>query len=137
MAVLAIPAGCVVDGLFWAAITLDRSYLPTTFFDWITTKGLVFGLALALVPLVWRAGIWIERTWGAAIRTFAIMPVLTVIAVVAAELVFRSFPVQDLLWQSVRARAGYDYFAREISLLRLDEASRRHYGGDQPGVVVS
>ena len=132
-----IPAGWAIDGVFWTAITLDPAYLPSSLGAWFTRKGFFLGGVIALLPLFWMAGIWVEKKWGETMRRCAVIPVLVVVACLMAEWGFRSFPAQDLLWQSVRARAGFDYFAREISLLRLDEASRKHYGDKTPGVVVA
>jgi len=132
-----IPAGLAIDGVFWTAITLDPTYLPSSPDAWFTRKGFFLGGVFSLIPLIWLFGLWVEKKWGETMRRYAVIPVIVLVACLMAEWGFRSFHVQDLLWQSVRARAGFDYFAREISLLRLDEASRKHYGVDTPGVVVA
>lgn len=134
---LGIPAGFIVEGALWAAITLDANYMPTTFSGWITWKGFVFGAVFSMVPLVWMISIWLERKCGEVLRRYAVVPMLVVAAFLLFEFVFRQHMIQDMLWQSVRARSGSDYFAREVSLLRLDESYRRTLPESAPGVVVS
>jgi hypothetical protein len=61
----------------------------------------------------------------------------SVILVAAVELFARSYFHQSGLWQAVRARSGTDYFAREVSLFRLEDAARRAREPVPPGVVVA
>jgi len=137
ISVVGIPFGLIIDGLFWTALTLDRSYLPAKFGEWITLKGMLFGCAIAFVPVLWKIGLLMETKWGTILRKYAVVPVLVVAVLVLAELMLRLHPMQDFLWQSVRARSGTDYFAREISLLRLEAASVNAFPVEHPGIVVA
>lgn len=131
---IGFPLGCLLDGVLWAAVTLDRTLLPGSLSGWITAKGLTLGCGLSAIPLIWWAGIKIERHWGAQLRRCAVAPAGALLVFVIAELLLRSPYGQSLLWQSVRARAAENYFAREVALFRLDHAMRRDVA---PGVVVA
>ena len=132
-----IPAGLLFDGMLWVAITLDRAYMPQTPAAWITAKGLLFGLVIAAFPLAWLVGLFIENKTTSWNRRYSFAAILAVVCLMLAELFFRSYFFQSSLWLSVRSRSGSDYFVREISVLRLDEASRRAAHDDRPGIVVA
>lgn len=129
-----LPLGCLVDGALWAAVTLDRALLPSSWSEWITFKGLLSGVVLGAIPFMWRLGLWIERRWGGGLRRWGAAPIGTLLLFAGAEAGLRSGYGQSLLWQAVRVRAGEHYFAREVALFRLDHAQMRN---PAPGVVVA
>lgn len=132
--VIGLPLGCLLDGALWTAVTLDRSLLPASWSGWITIKGLLFGVAIGLIPLIWWWGTRIERKWGVWLRRRCIAPVGVLLLFLVAEMGLRSAYGQSLLWQAVRVRAGDNFFAREVALFRLDHALLRN---PSPGVVVA
>ena len=125
-----------MDGALWFAVTLDPAFLPAAGHGWLSVKGLFLGVILALFPWLWLAGIGLEERWGACWRRWGLVPLLTLLLVLGAEAAFRGYRAQDLFWQSVRARAGDAFFTREVSLFRLDVASKRAARARQPGVTV-
>lgn len=129
--------GCLLDGGLWSAVTLDRSLLPVSWSGWITVKGLLFGVATGVIPLIWWWGTRIERKWGFWLRRLCIAPVGVLLLFLIAELGLRSPYGQTLLWQAVRVRAGESYFARELALFRLYDAEVRRSPPERAGLVIA
>ncbi len=70
----------------------------------------------------------------AAERRWPVAPLLALLVVLLAEVLFRAEPVQSIFWQSVRARSGTQHLAREISRLRMEMANRAPH--PRPGLVI-
>lgn len=132
--IVGIPLGCLLGGLLWAFILIDRTFLPASFEDWISAKGLVVGVAFGFIPIFWIAGLHAERKWGCTLRRFGIAPLGAFLLFLAAEWALRTPYGQTVLWQGVRARAGENFFAREVALFRLGHAVTRN---PEPGVVAA
>lgn len=137
LAIAGFLLGVTSDAIRWAVITLDASLLPQRPGDWFGVQGLVAGCGFAALPLVWWLGLKLERRAGPVVRAVSLAGVISVILVVVLELFARSYFHQSGLWQAVRARAGTDYFAREVSLFRLEDAAQHARGIAPPGVVVA
>lgn len=135
--VFGLPLGALIVAGRWVLIALDTAYWPDTVRGWITPTGLAIGFTIALIPLFWRLSLYIERRVGAALRSACVAPIGALAVFLCAEAAARSFVGQEMLWQSIRARAGENYFAREVALLRLDHAALMREGKWDPGVVVA
>ncbi len=134
---IGLPLGMFIMGCLWGGILLIRSFCPSHWADWLSLKGLALGVCFSLIPLLWWVGIQIDRKTGYRLRRWPVAPVLGVLGVILFESLFRSMPGQSILWQAVRSRAGDQYLAREISLLRENAATLRNPASRQePGIVV-
>ncbi len=134
---LGLPLGLLAFGGRWVFMTLDPVHWPDSARAWITAPGLALGLVIALLPLLWRMGLYVENRWGGVIRRAGLAPLGAVGVFVCAEAALRSPAGQETLWQSVRARSGADFFAREVSLFRLDSVAQQRAAGLAPGIVVA
>ena len=130
------PLGLFLGARLWNIILLQKVRMPGHLMDWITPKGIVLGLILSLIPAFWWLTILLERKAGPWLRRWPAATLLGVAGFLLVEGLFRSFPAQSILWQSVRARAGNHYLARELSLLREDTAYCFHAGNTSPGLVI-
>lgn len=136
LALLGVAVGLFVGAGWWSGVLLDRQWLPATWLQWVTRRGLVLGLGLALIPAIWRVCLAFDARYGGALRKFSVAPFLALVVVLGAESAFRLFRVQDVFWHSVIARAGEQFQAREVGLFRLDAASAQN-GKHPSGYVVS
>lgn len=138
LAVAGFIVGNLITGGMWAAVTLDRTFLPASPTAWFSFKGAVLGFGFAMFSLVWWGGLKMERVMGAGFRHLGVAALLAILMVAGAEFTSRSFMARDLLWQAVRVRAGSsDYFAREVSLVRISDQYYRAAPPVEPGILVA
>lgn len=131
---LGLPLGLLIGAHLWHAILLDPAFAPRQLSDWLKPDGLAIGVFLAAIPLLWRAGIWLEQRFSLRRRPWPVAPLLAGLSVLLAEGIFRTPLSQSIFWQSVAARSGNQHLAREISLLRMDAAVTS--SSATPGLVV-
>lgn len=124
--VAGIPLGLLLKGSVWSGVLLNASFLPARWVDWLSPLGLLIGLGIALIPLIWRLVLAAEERLGAGMRRRPVAPMLAVLCFVLIEMVFRTHWGQGLFWQAVIARAGTQAQAREVGLYRLHDATERH-----------
>ena len=124
----------IANGL-WASILMDTTYLPHTPMGWVSIKGICLGLIFALLPWLWRLGIWIEQHRVLALRQWPAAPLLAIAGVLLANAGLETRTGQSIFWQTVRARAGDRHDARELSLLREDSSACQSYT-PSPGAVL-
>jgi hypothetical protein len=134
---LGIPLGCLIVEARWAAIMMDAAFLPRTATGWLSANGIALGVALGLFPLLWALGLRLERRWGNCLRRCGVAPLGALAMLLCAEGAARSVFGQETLWQAVRARAGDNFFAREVALFRLEHVSHCRAPRGEPGVVVA
>lgn len=128
------PVGLLIGAELWRVILLDRAFAPHQLADWLNPKGVAIGLALAALPLLWRFGIGLEQRFPSKLRRWPVAPLLALAGLLLGEGLFRTGLAQSIFWQSVRARAGNQHLARELSLLRMEAAALGSH--PRPGLVV-
>lgn len=136
LSLLGIGLGLILGRLSWPIALLNRAEIPALSLAWVTPHGLGLGLVLGLLPWIWRGGIWLEQERGWDVRRWPAAPLLAVLGVVGIELALRSFTGQSLFWQAIRARAGNQHQAREVSIFREDAAACRQANAPAPGIVL-
>jgi len=134
---LGFPLGLLIARGLWGAILLSPSFLPDHWMGWITPKGLLLGSALSVIPILWWMGIQLERRTGTALRRWPVAPLLGALGMLLSGFLFQTNSCQSIFWQAVRIRAGTQFLAREISLLRENASSLRSQASQmEPGLVL-
>ena len=137
LAAVGIPVGCVLIEGRWGWATGDVDLWPDSWTAFVTVRGLLLGLCLAAIPWLWWIGILLEKRMSLRWRPYPVAPLLALAAVVFLELGFRSFSAQELFWQAVRARAGDNYFTREVAFVNLSHNDLARRSSVPRGIILN